>query len=226
MALLIGLLVFFSGAQVHAESFPDPNVEIIFDAGNPESSVGILGDEILEFKTIYEDFEVVGFEKEAIVVKEFMSYDAVKWPRAGTIKPAVKNRARQLFIVKQLRAIHDAQMRYREKFENRFAPSLEILINHEMLADGFRKNRKQGYLFRIASVGESPKRAPHYTREPLYYAVAEPQNPEKDRYYFSVDQFGQIRFAPSLNNVAWGPVWDYADLSGGPPGRTVVLSQN
>lgn len=225
MALLAFLLLFFASPQVWAGSLPEESVTVIFDAGNPDASIGVVGEDVLELGSYYEDFEVVGFDAKNIIVKEQMTFDAIKWPVQGKVPRKIRTRARERFVVKQLRAIYEAQMRYCEKFEDSaFAPSLRELINQEFLPDGFVESKKQNYLFEIVSVGRTPRMAA-YKRQPTFYAVAKPLNPAKTPYYFSVDHLGQIRFAASLNNVAWGPVWDYTD-KGGPRNHPVVFNAN
>ena len=224
MALLALLFFLFTGPQAWAAGFPAQSVAVIYDAGNPDASIGIVGGDFLELGSWYEDFEVVGFDTKNIIVKEQTSFDAIKWPAQGKITRQILARARERFVVKQLRAIYEAQMRYCEKYEDSaFAPSLNDLINQEFLPDGFKKSAKQNYSFAIVSTGQTPRMAA-YKRQPTFYAVAKPLDPEKDPYYFSVDHLGQVRFAASLNNAAWGPVWDYADTTGGPRKTPVILS--
>ena len=224
MALLTFLIFLLASPQAWAATFPEESVEVIFDSGNADASIGIVGENFLELGSYYEDFEVVGFDAKNIIVKEQMSFDAIKWPVKGKIPPKIKARARQRFVAKQLRSIYEAQMRYCEKYEDSaFAPSVRDLINQEFLPDGFQKSKKQNYIFKIVSTGQTPRMAA-YKRQPTFYAVAEPLNPEEDPYYFSVDHLGLVRFAASLNNVAWGPVWDYADTTGGPRNHPVILN--
>jgi hypothetical protein len=221
MAVLIFLMLL--AAPAYAVSLPEQNVAIIFDPGNPNASVGIVGHEMLETGSLQEEYEVIGFEKNAIIVKEQDTGDMIKWLPQGKVDRKILSRARQWFIVKQMRAIYEAQMRYVEKAEDHYAPHLKHLIDHGFLADGYEKSKKQGYKFRVAETGLTPKTAA-VKREPTFFAVAEPLDPEKDPYYFSVDHLGQVRFAPALNILSWAPVWDYADRSGGPRVTRVVYA--
>lgn len=244
MALLnmIFTFLFFLGGSGEAfgDSLPGQNVAVIFDGGNPDGSVGIVGQELLELGTVYENFEVIGFsggggsppaswragasggEPQAIVVKDLVSQDAIKWLEDGEIDPLILSRARRLFMAKQMRAIYEAQLRYRDLFGDHFAPDLKTLLDQGLLANGFSSGaQKQNYHFYIAETGQTPRLA-LWPREPTFVAVAEPLNPEEDPAYFSVDHLGQVRFAPSLNQLSWGPVWDYADRSGGPKSREVT----
>ena len=205
---------------------PHPSIAVIFDPGNPDASVGIVGQELLELGTLYENFEVIGFERQAIVVKELESQDAMQWPEGGEMEPKILFRARRLFMAKQMKAIYEAQLHYRDQFGDHFAPDLETLLNQGLLCNGFSAKggepgaQKQNYRFYIAATGETPRLA-LLPREPTFFAVAEPLKPEEDPAYFSVDQLGQIRFASTLKALGWGPVWDYADRSGGPRSRVV-----
>ena len=229
MALLTALLLILGGPAAWAEAVPDQQIAVIFDPGNPQASVGIVGKDLLEQGDLYEDFEVIGFEAGAVIVKDLANQDSMKWPQQGEVDAKIFRKAQQLFIVKQLRAIHQAQISYLQRFPGHYAPDLNTLWDQELLAGGFENDAKMNYHFRIAATGQTGRLAPHFIREPTFYAVAEPmnldENPDKDSLYFSIDQLGQVRSAPSLTGVSSGPVWDYADHSSGPSQRQVVLEE-
>lgn len=225
MALLIFWVFFltFNASAFAEEGLPGQSVKIVFDGGNPDASVGIVGEELLELNSLYEEYEVVGFEEQTLIVKDRLSDDRLRWPQEGEIDEKVYARARQLFTAKQMRALYLAQLKYRDQFGDRFAPSLNALLDQGNLHNGFdAEAQKQNYRFAIVQTGQTRKFALQ-PREPTFYAIATPLNPETDP-YFSVDQLGQIRFAPSLNMLSYGPIWDYADKSAGLKGRQVVYA--
>jgi hypothetical protein len=209
LALLIFLLTFLLPVQAFAAVENLKAVEVIYDPGNPEASVGIYGEDLLETGEIYEDYTVISFESNAIIVRDGLITEQEKWLKNGSIPEELERKARWLFIAKQMRAIHEAQIKYLEKFSDHYAPSLADLINQGLLTDGFIDDTKEGYRFEIKETGETKRMAPHYIRLPTFLAAAVPLDPEKDKLYFSVDQLGQIRYAHSKRQLTWGPVWDY-----------------
>ncbi len=215
MALLIFLMLLAAPAAGFAEDARPVLSSVIYDSGNPETSVGILNGEIFEVGDLYENFQVVNFERDAIVLKDQENFDNLKWIVAGeaAVDPELLKKAKSYFVVRQLREIHAAQIKYLKEFEKGYAPDLTTLIRKGFLADGFENDIKQGYFYRIAQTGETGRMAPHYVREPIFFAVAEPQQPEENGVFFSIDQLEVVRFSPTLYGVSWGPVWDYKDHS-------------
>ena len=107
----------------------NPPIEIIFDAGNPDASVGVIGEEVLEVGAWYENLQVIAFEPDAIILKEEEAEDTLKWLKEGAISTKALARARRFFVVKQLRAIDGAQHQYLAKFHDRYAADITTLIN-------------------------------------------------------------------------------------------------
>ena len=227
MALLAALLLIL-GTPAWANT-PPPDLQqiaVIFDPGNPQASVGIVGKDLLEQGDLYDqDFEVIGFEADAVIVRDVANQDSLKWLKQGEVDTKLLQRAQQLFVVKQLRAIHLAQITYLQHFPDHYAPDLNTLLDQGLLAGGFENGIKMNYRFRIAQTGQTGRLAPHFIREATFYAVAEPVNSEEQALYFSVDQLGQVRSAASLQGASWGPIWDYADRTGGPSQRRVVFEE-
>ena len=221
MALLVVFLFLVFPVSAFAEA--EPVYQIFYDAAEPARSVGILGENIVETGSIYEHFRVISFESAAIVVQDLQSTDTQKWLREESeeLDPELYQKARHLFIVKQMRSIYEAQMKYFHKF-GEYASRLEALVEQEFLAGGFEEEGKQGYHFSIAETGHSKNWALESQREPTFLAVAESQESDEE-FYFSVDQFGNVRYTLDKDQVKWGPVWDYADHSGGPSQRVLDL---
>ena len=228
MALLAAALLLILGPPAWAGT-PPPDLQqiaVIFDPGNPQSSVGIVGKDLLEQGDIYDqDFEVIGFESDAVIVRDVANQDSLKWLQQGEVDAKLFQRAQQLFVVKQLHAVHLAQIAYLQRFPDHYAPDLNTLLDQGLLAGGFDDDIKINYHFRIAATGQTGRLAPHFIREATFFAVAEPVSPEERALYFSVDQLGQVRSAPSLQGVSWGPIWDYSERTGGPSQRRVVLEE-
>lgn len=216
---LLGALSFLMVMTVSVEGRaeePRPVLSsVIYDSGNPEASIGIMGDEIFEVGDLYEGFRVISFESKAMIVKDQRNFDELKWLIAEDASPeaALFKRAKSYFIVRQMKEIYEAQLKYFKEYEESYSPDLLTLIQKGFLANGFENDTKHGYRYRIAQTGETGRMAPHYVREPVFFAVAEPVEPQEGDFFFSVDQLGQVRFSPSGSGVSWGPVWDYKDHS-------------
>lgn len=222
----MGVLVFlfFVCIPLRAEAaLPEnPPIDIIYDAGNPDASVGIIAEDVLEVGAFYDDYEIVAFEPEAIILKDEEAEDFLKWPKEGTVSSKALERGLRFFIVKQMRAIDAAQHLYLEKFHDGYAESISALIDQGFLPDGFQEDRKQNYTFRIIRAGLGKRRAIEAKRLPEFFAVAEPIHPEKDPWFFGVDQLGQVRYAKSLRGVTWGPVWEYNGLNEALPSTVIT----
>ncbi len=189
-------------------SYPKP-VKILFDFGNPNASVAIAGNEILELDSLYEQYQVIGFEENAVIVRDVVSADLLKWFEEGKVNPKDFIKAKQLFIVKQMRAIYEAQVQFLHKYEQGYCASVQQLIQEEFLPNGFKANKKQNYEFEIKEVGQTRRLAPQYEKEPIFLAIAKPINRKKDPYFFSVDHLGQVRYAKDIDMVSWAPIWEY-----------------
>lgn len=213
MGLLVFIFLSLLPFPAQASPADNPPIDIIYDAGNPEASVGIIGEEILEVGAFYEKYEVIAFEPEAIILKDEEAEDFLKWLKEGTVSARALIRGRRYFMVKQMRAIDEAQHLYLQKFHDQYAPDINTLIDQGFLPDGFQDAVKQYYTFRIVRADLGKRLAIEAKRLPEYFAVAEPVDREKDPWYFSVDQLGQVRYAKSLRHVAWGPVWEYNGLN-------------
>lgn len=222
MALLILFFLFFLPHPLLAVTENIKDTAILYDAGEPEASVGIYGDDFLEVGTLYENYRVIGFEPNAIIVRDQTVGEQEKWVKNGRLDSKIRQQAKYLFVSKQMRLIYQAQMNYVEKFKDHYAISLNELIDQGFLNDGFRKGEKQGYRFKIEKTGDTKRMAPHFVREPIFLATAEPLNPEKDHYYFSVDQLGLVRYADTKRQITWGPVWDYNEVNAKVPTRVIV----
>lgn len=221
MALLSAFLFLAFPAPLLADV--EPVYEIFYDAAEPARSVGILGESIVEAGSLYQHFRIINFEPEAIVAQDLETEDTAKWLKEkGELDSKLYQRAWHLFIVKQMRGIYEAQIEHFHKF-GEYAASLEKLVQQGFLAGGFEDGKKQGYHFSIAEAGVSKKWALESQREPTFLAVAELQGQEQE-FYFSVDQFGNVRYTPDRDQVKWGPVWDYADHSGGPGQRVIDVN--
>lgn len=222
MGLLVFLFFTILPFSAQAAAGDSPAIEVIFDAGNSDASVGVIGEEILEVGTFYEGYRVVSFELEAIILKDEAAEDFLKWLKEGSISDKARLRARRLFVVKQLRAIDEAQHLYLEKFQNHFAPDINTLIDQGFLPDGFQETQKQSYHFKIMNAGEGKQLAVMSKKPPIFFAAAEPKDVEQDPWFFGVDQLGQVRYAKSMRAVPWGPVWEYNGLNEEPPSTVIT----
>lgn len=218
--LIVPLLLLLASPIAHASIKIEPAGEVIYDYGNAQQSVGVIGAQIVEAGDLYRDYHVLTFEPQAIVLRSSRDHSGLKWPVDPNFAPSpkLKSRALKTFIAVQMKAIHQAQMRYFEKFPKRYAPNLEELIRQGFLADGFEDWKKQGYQFEVAEVKEE------YGKDPTFLAVASPGEELEELPFFSVDHLGLVRMADTKTQVAWGPVWDYMDHSGGPPQKSFKAS--
>lgn len=209
MALLTKLLpwgVWLSVALLPLSAGAAEPVEILYDQGNPDNSIGIIGDEIYSLGDLYERYRISGFEPEAIVLENMETRDAAKLVRENkTIPESLKVLARHHYVVKQLKNIYAAQLEFRSKMEGGFAPAIEVLIVHGFLDDGFKDEVKHGYRFHIVDTYEA------YGQEPAFSAVAEPEAATEPKKFFYVNQLGLVRSGDSLAHVSWGPAWDYEE---------------
>lgn len=215
--------------MVPARAFASPSgvpVEIIYDDGSPEASVGIAGNEILEVGSLYENYEVTAFEPAAIVLREQESEDYLIWHKEGTVSPRVLLHAQRLFLVKQLRLIYQAQQQYLEKYLDHYASDLRDLMDQGFLPQNFEKAEKLDYRFSIVQAGEAKRYTLQHRKEPLFWALAEPLKPRKSAYYFGVDQLGQVRYGRTRREVSWGPVWEYNQLNAVPSSDVIVHTED
>lgn len=224
MALLVALLLIFSPFAYAEEQAPEsPLRSIVYDFGNPENSVGVMQGKLLEAGDCYEKYQVLTFNPDGIVLRDQETLDTVKWFVEGEVDPKWDTRGRNFFIVKQMRAIYEAEVHYLHEFKDHYAPDLETLIRQGFLADGFENWKKQNYTFQIIESGKKPGLFLHDERkEPFFRALASPDDSEN--LFFFVDQLGSVRFASTASQVAWGPVWEYMDHSGGPEETYIGLN--
>lgn len=224
MALLVFLAVWFLPASLSWAQFKEPaTVVIYFDSGEAEQSVAIFDETIIRVGDIYGPYRVKSFSPEAVVMESVETRATFRFYVQGEPDEETARLARHRFIAHQMKLIHEAQMEHRQKQEDRFAASLEELIEKGFLADGFENGHKQGYRFEMVSTGESGRRAPLYETEPLFLAAARPVSVENGL-YFSVDQLGQIRYGDTEFLATWGPVWDYWD-PGKPRQKTIQVDE-
>ena len=54
-------------------------VDILFDEANPEASVAIMKDAVLEEGDFYRNYRIISFEPAAVVVRENETEDTLKW---------------------------------------------------------------------------------------------------------------------------------------------------
>ena len=208
--------------SVHNNSDPEPLYEVYYDLGDPEKSVGIVGEKILSVGDVYRDLRVMNFEPNAIIYQSMRDDSGLKWPMESgqAISEKIRRDALRTYIAGQMKAIFDAQVLYYEKFAEGFAPTLEELIHQGFLADGFKDWKKFGYFFEIVETKNE------FGKEPTFLAVASPDDEIQPNPFFSVDQLGLIRVSDTRSQVSWGPVWDYMDRSGGPSSKAIQIPED
>lgn len=202
MAFLIAVFFLMNSCAARAEN-EHTLLAVLYDPGDPMKSVAILPDALLEAGSLYRNYRVISFEPDAVVLQEQVSGEHLKWVKEGEADENLVRRARNLFIVKQMKAVFEAQIAYLHHFGEGYAADLETLVRGGFLDDGFEDGRKQNYTFRIQQIRSE------FSKEPSFLAVAEPLELEKKDYYFSVDQLGLVRYADTLVQASWGPVWEY-----------------
>ncbi len=207
MALLTLFFFFLWIPNLPAAEVETLPVTLFYDTGNANESVAILGPEILELGSRFERYEVIGFEPKAIVLEDEQTSEGMKIREKGQLGEVIQKDARHLFIVKQLRAIFRAQQAYFAKYGDHFAKDIATLIREELLPDGFEPDfLKHGYRFQVASTESE------YGKDPDFLATAVPDESLQQELFFSVDGLGQVRYAETLAQIAWGPVWDYSPV--------------
>jgi hypothetical protein len=203
------LLAFFFCAHTYAAQVSEyPLRDVIYDGSNPDLSVAVMGDELLETGDTYEGTKVIGFEPQAVILHRLETDEAVKCPVSFSPSPDLRRIAIQFFIFKQMKAIHEAQRAYWEKFGGVYAEDLETLVRHGFLK-GFETGRKQNYFFEIVETGRT-RGTVLIPSEASYLAVAMPENPESDL-IFTVNRLGEVRTGVTRIEANWGPVWEYSD---------------
>lgn len=215
LVLVLSLLFFPASLEAHGEWTGEAQLGIFFDKGNPSNSVAIFNGQFLEQGDRIDSFEVLQFEPEAMILQDVRDGSPLKLPASGSIQAKNLVHGRYLFVVKQLRAIHEAQIQYERKFGQGYSLDLETLIHQGFLKDGFGDNyTKQGYQFSILKTGKTKPWALTYQNLPTYVAMAEPTMTfdGSQANYFSIDYLGEIRFAKSRESVSWGPVWEYSNI--------------
>ncbi|MBN1689307.1 MAG: hypothetical protein JW893_09410 [Candidatus Omnitrophica bacterium] len=205
MVVLILLFCLVFPSYVSAHPFEQNSLEVIYDRGDPDNSVGIVGETILEKEDYFEGYRVRAFEDNAIIFEDLRTLDSLKIVTKDEIEPKILQYAQNVFIAKQMKAIHEAQVQYVSQFRDAYADSLEELRKHGFLKNGFEQGVKQGYFFEIV---EATKK---FNETPTYLAVASPVEEGEGKLFFAVDQLGEVRFGESRFQVPWGPAWNYKD---------------
>lgn len=196
---------------VAAEQLADSPLSIvIFDGAQPELSVAVIDGELYQLGDLYEDSQILEFSSRAVILKNIQTSESVKCPLFES-KPdaAAHRRALHFFIYKQMKAIYEAQVAYRHRFGDVYAPNMDDLVEQGLLR-GFTNGIKEGYYFRVTGVGQT-RRLAMFPREATFKAVAEPLETGKEFYYFHVDQLGEVRYSETRMGAEWGPVWEYND---------------
>ncbi len=201
-------------------------INVLYNKGNPQDSVGILGDELIEAGDVVGTLKVVLFEPDAIVFQDEKSQDMVKWTIRGSADTKLLQRARHLFVAKQMKAIYEGQMRYFHKFRESYAPSLDVLVRHGFLDGGFEDGVKQDYFFEISDLGETRKSTVTFKKEPTFTATAKPIHEEEGSFYFSVDYLGDVRYSTDPLQLSWAPVWNYNEPLVGTSSRDIKVSDD
>lgn len=185
-----------------------PLTEVIFDGAEPDLSVAVIDGELYQLGDLYEDAQLLGFYPQAIILKNLATSESVKCPVFET-RPdaAIHQRALHLFVSKQMKAIYEAQVKYRHRFGDIYAPKIDTLVEQGLLK-GFNGGIKEGYSFQIIEIGQT-KRLAMFPREATFKALAEPLEPSEGSLYFSVDHLGEVRYGSTRFAALWGPVWDY-----------------
>ncbi len=209
---LLPVLIFAGGFSARAGVSNYPLRDVVYDRSDPSLSVAVMGDEYLEMGSFYEDTQVTGFTPDAVVLHHFENDEAVKCLKQESLPPSTDQRrgAVQFFIAKQMKAIHQAQIAYWDKFGGVYAPDINTLVEQGFLK-GFENQRKQGYFFEIVRLGQT-KGFVMAPRESEFLAMASPENPEESDLFFSVNRLGEVRYGATRLEAEWGPVWDYSDL--------------
>lgn len=208
MALLIILILFVASPSALAENLEYSILEVLYDRGNPDRSVGIVDQTLLHVGDFYVGCRVLAFEDNAIVFEHIPNEDFVKLVLRGKADEKLVRRARHLFVVKQMKAIYEAQVAYLSRFRDHYATDLESLMRQEVLADGFEAGAKQNYYFEVAETQKE------FGRDPTFLAVASPLSEIQPDLYFSVDQLGLVRYGDTRYQAPWGPAWEYTDHTG------------
>lgn len=187
-----------------------PLTEVIYDGAEPDLSVAAIGGELYQLGDIYEDAQILNFYPNAIILKNLATSESVKCPVfEAPADTKLHQRALNLFISKQMKAIYEAQTVYNQRFGDSYAPKLDVLVEQGLLK-GFQNGIKVGYFFEIAETGKT-KRLAIFPGEASFKAMAAPMKPEEGALYFSVDQRGEVRYAENRFESSWGPVWEYND---------------
>jgi hypothetical protein len=207
MALLVLSAILFAFSPVGTLRAEPPNVAVFYDPGNPENSVGIIGEEIYEAGDLYQHYRVLSFEPEAIVLEDLETRDSIKLfnEENEDLNPELKKKARHLFVVTQMKKIYEAQIQYFHDLDEGYAADLETLILKGYVPDGFTEAEKQGYIFRILEAKQESG------KEPTFQAVAEPGGTLKPDFYFYTNELGDIHYGETLESALWGPAWDYRE---------------
>lgn len=204
---LIALL--FWCLPVYAAQVSDyPLREVVYDGSNPDLSVAIMGDELLELGSIYENTKVIGFENGSVILHHFENDSAVKCLPSFAPSPKLYKVALELFVYKQMKAIYEAQRAYWDKFGNVYAEDIQTLV-HQGFLKGFENGRKKGYFFEIAETGQT-RGFTMTPREATFLAVATPETSDGEL-IFTVNRLGEVRTGMSKTESTWGPVWEYSD---------------
>lgn len=209
MAVLIFLTFLLSNFVQNTYAEDTSKVKVLYDLGNPENSVGIIGEKFYQTGDLFENYRVLTFEPEAIVLEDLETRDSRKLlsHAAEDIEDEIVKEARHLFAAKQLKALYKAEVCYLHDQGETYAPDIETLIRFGCLSDGFEDQMKQGYLFRIVEAKKD------FQKPPVFKAVAEPSQELGEDLFFYLDNLGDVHFGDSLFSATWGPAWDYANHS-------------
>ena len=217
---VLGFFVFFALFLPGPPPETPVVVDVLFDMANPRASVAIMKDAILEEGDFYRNCRIISFEPDAVVARENETESTLKWLKEAGAKPrkGMRRKARHLFAVKQMAAIHEAQVHFLKKFDNGFSPDLQTLFDHQTLPGGFQDWQKQTYRYKIIQSGFKKKLAIEEKPTPFFIAIATPIR--KGDYYFAVNELGEIRYSKKRSDVEWASVWDYRDPY--PPTESVI----
>lgn len=210
------LAVWMMSAPLAAEPVSNaPLTEVIFDGAEPDLSVAVIDGELYQLGDLYEDAQILGFDSQAIILKNLETSESVKCPVFETrVDAAVHQRALHFFISKQMKAIYEAQVKYRHRFGDVYAGNIDQLVEQGLLK-GFNGGTKEGYSFRIIETGQT-KRLAMFPREATFKALAEPLDPKEESLYFTVNHLGEVRYGITRFAAMWGPVWDYNNANAVP----------
>lgn len=214
-------ICFFAAAPAWAEALSDaPLSQIIYDKAQPDLSVGVIEENLYQVGDLYEQGQILEFYPRAVIFKNLETFDTVKCPVFETkIDSQTRRRAVHFFIYKQMKSIYEAQVAYRHKFGDEYAPSINELVEQGFLR-GFDGGIKEGYEFTISEVTQT-RRLAMFPRQAAFWAVASPLDKESEYYYFSVNDLGEVRYSETRTGVSWGPVWEYNDPSQ-PPLKKII----